>query len=267
GARGSPRSLPAVPARGRRPGTRPGAEAQGRGVGSGPGDVPRSPAGLRRIRRRLRGRVARLAPPAASEQPRQLRAALSPDRQAAARPGGRAGPRRGVRLSRRRRRHALAQRPADGRRAGRGGPPGGGATAGGVPQGADPAVPGGPGVRGDRETDGTNVERGPEAVGPRGRAAGTGTGGDDVTGDGSPLDDAFTDWLAACDEAIAAGSTRSPTCGNAPPELGPRLERGLACLRDLHRLRPAARVAPPPPRVGRLAVIRELGPGGVGGVV
>ena len=54
----------------------------------------------------------------------------------------------------------------------------------------------------------------------------------------APLDEPFTSFLVACDEALAAGAT--PSVAGAveeTPELRVRLERGLAFLQRLHRLR------------------------------
>jgi hypothetical protein len=54
-----------------------------------------------------------------------------------------------------------------------------------------------------------------------------------------PAEEQFTELLAACDEALAAGGTPfDPADAAAPPELRPRLSRGLACLRLLQKLRP-----------------------------
>ena len=60
------------------------------------------------------------------------------------------------------------------------------------------------------------------------------------------LDESFASLLAACDEALVAGTPPPDATGpSAPPELQPRLARGLACLQVLEGLwprhKPAAR--------------------------
>jgi len=52
-----------------------------------------------------------------------------------------------------------------------------------------------------------------------------------------PPDEQFATLLAAWDEALAAGTSPGPATGGSP-ELWGRLERGLACLQRLQRLRP-----------------------------
>jgi WD40 repeat protein len=98
------------------------------------------------------------------------------------------------------------------------------------------------------------------------------------------LQEQFTSLLAACDEALAAGDgTAAPAGTPCPPELQPRLDRALACLRRLQQLRPvpamgsltlddfprvgpgAAPAAPAPPTsLGRFQIERELGRGAYG---
>src|SRR5262249_6283852 len=93
----------------------------------------------------------------------------------------------------------------------------------------------------------------------------------------TPREEEFAGLLAACDEALAAGVPPPVTEGaGPPPELRPRLERGLACLLRLQALRPvpaaagdtlpqpprAAEALPPFSRLGRFLIRRELGRGG-----
>ena len=63
--------------------------------------------------------------------------------------------------------------------------------------------------------------------------------------DALPPDEQFASVLAAWDEALAAGETPRPAAGG-PPELWDRLERGLACLQRLQRLRPCPSSITPP---------------------
>ena len=63
--------------------------------------------------------------------------------------------------------------------------------------------------------------------------------------DSLPPDEQFASVLAAWDEALAAGATPGPATAGSP-ELWGRLERGLACLQRLQRLRPHDRTAAPP---------------------
>src|SRR5262249_27141580 len=83
-------------------------------------------------------------------------------------------------------------------------------------------------------------------------------------------DEQFSAWLAACDEALAAGADPPlPDEALRLPELRRRLERGLAGLQRPNRRRPAAPPpAPPPPppgpSLGRFRLRRELGRGGFG---
>src|SRR5438105_3239140 len=59
-----------------------------------------------------------------------------------------------------------------------------------------------------------------------------------------PLEEQFSSLLAACDEALAVGAAPGfPARAGDPPELRARLERGLACLQRLQRLRPQRRAA------------------------
>jgi hypothetical protein len=52
------------------------------------------------------------------------------------------------------------------------------------------------------------------------------------------LDEDFTCLLLACDEALAAGAAPAALDGGESPELQARLQRGLACVQLLQRLRP-----------------------------
>jgi tetratricopeptide (TPR) repeat protein len=85
----------------------------------------------------------------------------------------------------------------------------------------------------------------------------------------------FSLWLAAGDEALAAGEAEPVSyAAGAPAELRGRLERELAWCRLVRRLLPRdggatlphgpAPAAPPPSRVGRFRVHHELGRGGFG---
>jgi WD40 repeat protein len=72
--------------------------------------------------------------------------------------------------------------------------------------------------------------------------------------------------LAACDEALAAGAAAPP---DAPAELRPRLQRGLAGLRLLEQFWPRRPAGPAPAdaapsELGRFRIVRELGRGGFG---
>jgi tetratricopeptide (TPR) repeat protein len=101
---------------------------------------------------------------------------------------------------------------------------------------------------------------------------------------GAPREDEFVELLAACDEALAA-EVAPPAAADvgAPEELATRLERGLRCLRRLQEWRASQSAsvgltetpthaadpltppeAPPPERVGRFTLRRELGRGGFG---
>src|SRR5262249_37186057 len=109
-------------------------------------------------------------------------------------------------------------------------------------------------------------------------------------------DDDLAALLVACDEALAVGHGATPPgSAETPPELKERLERGLACLKFLHKARPrgrarlAAAEAPEAAstlelaeqsteapdtavlgsidvraRLGRFEIVRELGRGGCG---
>src|SRR5262245_28269490 len=97
-------------------------------------------------------------------------------------------------------------------------------------------------------------------------------------------DEEFSDLLAACDEALAA-EVAPPTVADVgvAPDVAPRLERGLRCLRRLQEMRgqhrsiasasnsaaldsDAASGSPDVPltRLGRFTLQRELGRGGFG---
>src|SRR5262245_31619474 len=75
-------------------------------------------------------------------------------------------------------------------------------------------------------------------------------------------DEAFFDLLADCDEALANGTEAEPTRHrDETPDWQPRLEKGLDCLRQLQRLRPARDHKH---CLGRFEIQRELGRGGFG---
>src|SRR4051794_2313352 len=87
-------------------------------------------------------------------------------------------------------------------------------------------------------------------------------------------DDPFPRWLAACDDALAAGDTAASVCDvSAPPELRDRLRRDAAWCRLVRDLLPmgstitlAPRTAPIPAltQLGRFRIERELGRGAFG---
>jgi WD40 repeat protein len=82
-----------------------------------------------------------------------------------------------------------------------------------------------------------------------------------------PPQDDFTSLIAACDDALAAGEALTwPSAANVPPEMQPRLEKDLECLRLLQQLRPQTGPAEPAPpvRLGRFEIRRQLGRGGFG---
>jgi WD40 repeat protein/predicted Ser/Thr protein kinase len=79
-----------------------------------------------------------------------------------------------------------------------------------------------------------------------------------------PEEDLFTALLSECDEALAAGSGLLPLGAGAPADLQPRLERDLACLQLLHRLRPSRLAGGPPPDLPGYELVGELGRGGMG---
>jgi serine/threonine protein kinase/tetratricopeptide (TPR) repeat protein len=90
----------------------------------------------------------------------------------------------------------------------------------------------------------------------------------------APAEEQLTAWLAACDEALAAGTPPTlPDQAGLPPEIQPRLQRGLACMQLLRELLPrqGPAVAPaqlaaalPWRQLGRFQIRRELGRGGFG---
>jgi hypothetical protein len=65
-----------------------------------------------------------------------------------------------------------------------------------------------------------------------------------------PDDDRFASLLAACDDALADGTSLPSFAGSdAPPELRQRVENHLSCLQLLRHLlprEPAAESTPPP---------------------
>jgi tetratricopeptide (TPR) repeat protein len=94
-----------------------------------------------------------------------------------------------------------------------------------------------------------------------------------------PLEESFASWLVAYDEALVAGSPSPDLSGVlAPPELRPRLERGMACLQLLEEVWPRRPAVDPhatplekqptavtaPTRLGRFTIRREIGRGGYG---
>jgi len=85
-------------------------------------------------------------------------------------------------------------------------------------------------------------------------------------------DDCFAELLAAADEALAAGET--PHAPAVTPDLGGRLQRGLACVQLLRDRRgiskrndPAENRAGEFGQIGRFQLRRELGRGGFGVVL
>jgi tetratricopeptide (TPR) repeat protein len=89
------------------------------------------------------------------------------------------------------------------------------------------------------------------------------------------LDEPFTSWLVACDEAMAEGSPLPPPQeGDVPSELQVRRERGAACLKFLEQYLPVlsgggqggsgAWEGTPGSRLGRFHIRRQLGYGGFG---
>jgi len=93
-----------------------------------------------------------------------------------------------------------------------------------------------------------------------------------------PVDEKCASLLAACHEALRADDSATPLAGSeVPPELRPRLERDLACLRLLDQAWPkkVSRQGPGargpdsgkidlPTTIGRFRIRRELGRGGYG---
>jgi len=89
-----------------------------------------------------------------------------------------------------------------------------------------------------------------------------------IVDENKPIDDQFTDLLAAYDDALAAGSSPLASAPDPGQDLRPRLERGMACLHLLRTLLPGG--APPgeamPAVLGRFQIRRELGHGSFGRV-
>src|SRR5262245_20048052 len=94
--------------------------------------------------------------------------------------------------------------------------------------------------------------------------------------DPTPHDEQAAAWLAAYDQALAAGTP--PADASAPPELRTRLERDAALLPRLEEFWPRhtvpeSRTGPPaaaaalPAELGRFRIVRELGRGGMGVVL
>jgi WD40 repeat protein/serine/threonine protein kinase len=88
------------------------------------------------------------------------------------------------------------------------------------------------------------------------------------------VEEQFASLVAACDDALAAGSALVEIHTDVPPELRQRLERGVACMKLLRQALPQEPVTPAIPSpgqatllpacVGRFAVVRELGRGAFG---
>ncbi len=92
----------------------------------------------------------------------------------------------------------------------------------------------------------------------------------------TPTEQQLADWLAECDERLAAGDPASSidTCG-APSGMAPRVLRDLECVELLRAVWPQARRQATadrhesatdalPCRIGRFEIRRELGQGGYG---
>jgi hypothetical protein len=89
-----------------------------------------------------------------------------------------------------------------------------------------------------------------------------------------PVEEQFASLVAACDEALAAGSALAEVNSDVPPELRQRLERRVACMKLLRQALPLQHPTPPIPaegaafptltRLGRFEVRRELGRGSFG---
>src|SRR5437016_5515302 len=81
--------------------------------------------------------------------------------------------------------------------------------------------------------------------------------------DRPPIDDHLAALIVALDQALETGSaSRAPSLAGAAPELRPRLERDLACMKLLRDvLRPGE---PAGVRLDRFRLLRELGRGAHG---
>src|SRR5262249_55281139 len=82
----------------------------------------------------------------------------------------------------------------------------------------------------------------------------------------TPQDEQCAAWLAACDDAIAAGTLPNLEPVADSPEVQQRLQRGQGCLRLLNQAWPRQPnpAAARPWTVGRFQIVRELGRGGCG---
>jgi WD40 repeat protein len=89
------------------------------------------------------------------------------------------------------------------------------------------------------------------------------------------VEEQFASLAAACDEALAAGSAPVEINPEVPPELRPRLERGVACMKLLRQALPQVQPTPATlarepaasaalTRLGRFELRRELGHGAFG---
>jgi WD40 repeat protein len=92
--------------------------------------------------------------------------------------------------------------------------------------------------------------------------------------DSQTEEEQFASLVAACDDALAAGSALAEIHSNVPPELRQRLERGVACMKLLRQALPpdhptpvtptATAPLPPLSQLGRFELRRELGHGAFG---
>jgi WD40 repeat protein len=90
-----------------------------------------------------------------------------------------------------------------------------------------------------------------------------------VTDENSQREEEFASLVAACDDALAAGSALVDLNSDVPTELRQRLERGIACMKLLRQALPQDLLPPPPTNsplthLGRFQLRRELGQGAFG---
>jgi WD40 repeat protein/tetratricopeptide (TPR) repeat protein len=95
-----------------------------------------------------------------------------------------------------------------------------------------------------------------------------------VKDEDSRTEEQFASLVAACDDALAAGSTLAEIASEVPPELRQRLERGVACMKLLRQALPPDHPTPASPtpsaplpplsQLGRFELCRELGHGAFG---